>query len=80
MSGASVTVTNGAGETSNYTVDYINHATHATQADSANKATLDAGNNNIQATYINKFSDSQVPAVLNFVNGIKVQGYLLTIG
>lgn len=80
VSGASITVANGAGETSNYTVDNINHATHATQADSANKATHDAGNNNIQSTYINKFSDSKVPAVLNFENGIKVQGYLLTIG
>ena len=80
VSGASVTVTNGAGETSNYTVDNINHATQADLANSANKATHDADNNNIQSTYINKFSDSQVPAVLDFVNGIKVQGYLLTIG
>ena len=80
VSGASVTVTNGAGETSNYTVDHVNHATQATQADSANKATHDAGNNDIQATYLNKFRDSAVQAVPNFVNGIKVQGYLLTIG
>lgn len=74
VSGASVTVTNGAGETSNYTVDNINHATHA------DSATCDANNNNIQETYINKVSDSDVSAVPNFVNGIKVQGYLLTIG
>lgn len=74
VSGASVTVTNGAGETSNYTVDNINHATHA------DSATCDANNNNIQETYINKVSDSEVSAVPNFVNGIKVQGYLLTIG
>lgn len=77
VSGASVTVTNGAGETSNYTVDNINHATHA---DSATSATCDANNNNIQETYINKVSDSEVSAVPNFINGIKVQGYLLTIG
>lgn len=77
VSGASVTVTNGAGETSNYTVDNINHATHA---DSATSATCDANNNNIQETYINKISDSDVSGVPNFVNGIKVQGYLLTIG
>ena len=77
VSGASVTVTNGAGDTSNYTVDNINHATHA---DSATSATCDANNNNIQETYINKVSDSDVSAVPNFVNGIKVQGYLLTIG
>ena len=77
VSGASVTVTNGAGETSNYTVDNIHHATHA---DSATKATCDANNNNIQETYINKVNDSDVSGVPNFVNGIKVQGYLLTIG
>lgn len=77
VSGASVTVTNGAGETSNYTVDNINHATYA---DSATSATCDANNNNIQETYINKVSDSEVSAVPNFINGIKVQGYLLTIG
>lgn len=77
VSGASVTVTNGAGETSNFTVDNINHATHA---DSATSATCDANNNNIQKTYINKVSDSDVSAIPNFINGIKVQGYLLTIG
>lgn len=77
VSGASVTVTNGAGDTSNYTVDNINHATHA---DSATNATCDANNNNIQETYINKVSDSEVSAIPNFINGIKVQGYLLTIG
>lgn len=71
VSGASVTVTNGAGETSNYIVDNVNHA---------DSATCDANNNNIQETYINKVSDSDVSAVPNFVNGIKVQGYLLTIG
>lgn len=74
VSGASVTVTNGAGETSNYIVDNINHASHA------DSATCDANNNNIQETYINKVSDSEVSAVPNFINGIKVQGYLLTIG
>ena len=74
VSGASVTVTNGAGETSNFTVDNINHATHA------ESATYDANNNNIHETYINKVNDSDVSAVPNFVNGIKVQGYLLTIG
>lgn len=77
VSGASVTVTNGAGDLSNYTVDNINHANHANHADSA---TCDANNNNIQETYINKISDSDVSGVPNFVNGIKVQGYLLTIG
>ena len=77
VSGASVTVTNGAGETSNYTVDNINHAAHA---DSATSAICDANYNNIQETYINKVSDSEVSAVPNFINGIKVQGYLLTIG
>ena len=39
VSGASVTVTNGAGETFNYTVDNVNHATLATHADSATNAT-----------------------------------------
>lgn len=71
VSGASVTVTNGTGETSNYIVDNVNHA---------DSATCDANNNNIQETYINKVSDSEVPAVPDFINGIKVQGYLLTIG
>ena len=83
VSGASVTVTNGAGETFNYTVDNVNHATHATHAthaDSATSATYDADNNNIQETYINRVSASDVSGVPNFVNGIKVQGYLLTIG
>ena len=77
VSGASVTVTNGAGEASNYTVDNVSHATHA---DSATSATCDANNNNIQETYINKVSNSDVSGILNFTNGIKVQGYLLTIG
>jgi len=77
VSGASLTVTNGAGETSNYTVDNINHATHA---DSATSATFDADNNDIQSTYINKNDNSDVSGILNFANGIKVQGYLLTIG
>lgn len=74
VSGASVTVTNGAGKTSNYTVDYVNHATHA------DSATCDASNNDIQATYLNKFKDSAVHAAPDFINGIKIQGYLLTIG
>lgn len=74
VSGASVAVTNGAGETSNYTVDNINHAIHA------DSATCDANNNNIQETYINKVSDSDVSGIPNFTNGIKIQGYLLTIG
>ena len=74
VSGASVTVTNGAGETSEHLIDNVNHATHA------DSATYDANNNNIQETYINKVSDSEVSAIPNFVNGIKVQGYLLTIG
>lgn len=39
VSGASVTVTNGAGESSNYTVDYVNHATHANSATNADQAT-----------------------------------------
>ena len=77
VSGASLTVTNGAGETSNHTVDNVSHAVHA---ESATSATCDANNNNIQETYINKVNDSDVSAVPNFVNGIKVQGYLLTIG
>ena len=77
VSGASVIVTNGAGETSNFTVDNINHATHA---DSATSATYDAGNNDIQLTYINKNDNSDVSGILNFTHGIKVQGYLLTIG
>lgn len=77
VSGASVTVTNGAGKTSNYTVDNINHATHA---DSATSATCDTNNNNIQETYINKNINTEVAGVLNFINGIKVQGFLLTIG
>ena len=74
VSGASITVTNGAGETSNYTVDNISHATHA------DSATCDANNNNIQETYINKTDNSEVSGVPNFNNGIKIQGYLLTIG
>ena len=80
VSGASVTVTNGAGEAANFTVDNVNHATQATHADSATSATFDANNNNIQETYINKVSASDVSGILNFTNGIKVQGYLLTIG
>ena len=47
---------------------------------SVENATCDAGNNNIQETYINKASDSDVSGILNFTKGIKVQGYLLTIG
>ena len=47
---------------------------------SVENATCDAGNNNIQETYINKNDDSDVSGILNFTNGIKVQGYLLTIG
>ena len=77
VSGASVTVTNGADETSNYIVDNVSHATHA---DSATAATYDADNNDIQATYINKNNNSDVSGILDFTNGIKVQGYLLTIG
>lgn len=159
VSGASLTVTNGAGNISNYTVDNINHATNATNAtnavnatkasqnasgyalantivksiaisgrtitvtkidgtsytlttqdtntvytklsqfandvgfitsagscahaktaDSATRATCDANNNNIQATYINKNNNSSVSGILNFTKGIKVQGYLITIG
>lgn len=51
VSGASVTVTNGAGETSNYTVDNINHAT---SADSATNAIADKNNNDITTTYATK--------------------------
>lgn len=56
------------------------NANHATSADSATRATCDANNNNIQATYINKTNDSSVSGILNFTKGIKVQGYLITIG
>ena len=54
--------------------------THAKTADSATRATCDANNNNIQATYINKNNNSSVSGILNFTKGIKVQGYLITIG
>ena len=33
-----------------------------------------------KAKYINKNDNSDVSGILNFTNGIKVQGYLLTIG
>ena len=33
-----------------------------------------------KAKYINKNDNSDVSGTLNFTNGIKVQGYLLTIG
>ena len=39
VSGASLTVTNGAGKASNYIIDNVNHATHAISADSATNAT-----------------------------------------
>lgn len=51
-----------------------------TSVENATKATCDAGNNDIQSTYINKNDNSDVSGILNFTNGIKVQGYLLTIG
>ena len=51
-----------------------------TMVENATKATCDAGNNDIQSTYINKNDNSDVSGILNFTNGIKVQGYLLTIG
>ena len=51
-----------------------------TTVENATKATCDAGNNDIQSTYINKNDNSDVSGILNFTNGIKVQGYLLTIG
>ena len=33
-----------------------------------------------KAKYINKNDNTDVSGILNFTNGIKVQGYLLTIG
>ena len=60
VSGASLTVTNGAGNASNYTVDNVNHATnatHATSADSATKATNATNANHANSANVATSSD-----------------------
>lgn len=82
VSGASVTITNGAGEASNYIVDNINHATHAnsatnathaTSADSATKATNDSSNRNIVNTYALK---GNYPDRIKFAWDTTFKGYV----
>ena len=71
VSGASLTVTNGAGNASNYTVDNVNHATnatHATSADSATKAT-----NATNATNANHANSANVATSSEIAT--KLKGY-----
>ena len=79
VSGASITVTNGAGKASNYIVDNVSHATnansatHATSADSATKATNDSSNRNIVNTYALK---GNYPDRIKFAWDTTFKGYV----
>lgn len=60
--------------------DYATNSTNAVNATTAVKATQDGTGATITDTYVKRTSEQTISAQHNFNNGIKVSGYLVTIG
>lgn len=60
--------------------DYATNSTHAVNATAAVKATQDGTGATITDTYVKRTSEQTISAQHNFSNGVKVSGYLVTIG
>lgn len=60
--------------------DYAANSTNAVNATAAVKATQDGTGATITDTYVKRTSEQTISAQHNFSNGVKVSGYLVTIG
>lgn len=60
--------------------DYATNSTNAVNATTAVKATQDGTGATITNTYVKRTSEQTISAQHNFSNGVKVSGYLITIG
>lgn len=60
--------------------DYATNSTNAVNATAAVKATQDGTGATITDTYVKRTSEQTIFAQHNFSNGVKVSGYLITIG
>lgn len=60
--------------------DYATNSTNAVNATAAVKATQDGTGATITDTYVKRTSEQTITAQHNFSNGVKVSGYLITIG
>lgn len=60
--------------------DYATNSTNAVNAIAAVKATQDGTGATITDTYVKRTSEQTISAQHNFSNGVKVSGYLITIG
>lgn len=60
--------------------DYATNSTNAVNATTAVKATQDGTGATITNTYVKRTSEQTISARHNFSNGVKVSGYLITIG
>lgn len=60
--------------------DYATNSTNAVNAIAAVKATQDGTGATITDTYVKRTSKQTISAQHNFSNGVKVSGYLITIG
>lgn len=60
--------------------DYATNSTNAVNATAAVKATQDGTGATITNTYVKRTSEQTISAQHNFSNGVKVSGYLITIG
>lgn len=60
--------------------DYATNSTNAVNATAAVKATQDGTGATITDTYVKRTSEQTISAQHNFSNGVKVSGYLVTIG
>lgn len=60
--------------------DYATNSTNAVNATAAVKATQDGTGATITDTYVKQTSAQTISAQHNFSNGVKVSGYLITIG
>lgn len=60
--------------------DYATNSTNAVNATVAVKATQDGTGATITNTYVKRTSEQTISAQHNFSNGVKVSGYLITIG
>ena len=60
--------------------DYATNSTNAVNATAAVKATQDGTGATITNTYVKLTAAQTIPAQHNFSNGVKISGYLVTIG
>lgn len=72
-----VSITLGNGTTQSIIINNVLNAKNANMASSAN---LDSDGNEIASTYIKLNTPQQISAVHDMTSGIKINGYLLTIG